>query len=64
MEKQMINEISGLDVAKMCGCEDIYLRNKEQQEADTEKRQSFQESFKRIFEKIDRKPTPKDKRLV
>ena len=64
MEKKLLNEISGLDVAKMCGCEDIYLKNVESSEEDLQKRQSFQESFKRIFEKIDRKPIEKDKNLL
>lgn len=64
MGKYIITEMTGLDVAKMCGCEDIYLKNVQSDEENIAKRQEFQESFKRMFDKIDRKPNKKDKNLV
>lgn len=64
MAKHMITEMTGLDVAKLVGCEDVYLRNKQPSEEDMNAKQAFQESFKNIFNKIDRKPIEKDKNLV
>ena len=55
MAKHIITEMTGLDVAKMCGCEDLYLKNVQQDEENVAARQEFQESFKRMLNKIDRK---------
>ena len=52
-ESVQINEnITGLDVAKLVGCEDVYLRNKEANELDMEKRQTFKESFNKVLKGI------------
>lgn len=49
---KMVNEMTGLDVAKMIGCEDIYLKNKEANDLDNQKRVAFQESFNKVLTNI------------
>ena len=50
---RVIFEMTGLDVAKLIGCEDIYLRNDEDSENfDDEKRTAFTESFNKIFNNL------------
>lgn len=44
--------ITGLDVAKLVGYEDLYLNAKKANEMDIQNRLAFQESFKRIFNNI------------
>lgn len=47
-----LTEMTGLDVAKLIGCEDIYLRNKQRNNVDTQNRIDFQEEFKRVYEML------------
>lgn len=55
MAKLKLNEeITGLDVARMVGCEDIYLRNKDAEDIAARKRVEFQESFKRVCDRLDK----------
>ena len=49
-----IFEMTGLDVAKMIGCEDVYLKNKERTEEEEETRTAFQESFNMWLGKLNR----------
>lgn len=43
----MINEITGLEVARLIGCEDAYIEGQKEIENDELKRSQFQESFNR-----------------
>lgn len=45
-------ELTGLDVAKMIGCEDVYLKGLKKNKANTLKRQEFQESFNKTLNKL------------
>ena len=47
-----LTEMTGLDIAKLVGCEDVYLRNKRLNNVDKQNRIHFQEEFKRVFEML------------
>lgn len=45
-------EMTGLDVAKLLGCEDIYLKYKDDESVDEPRRTAFKESFNRMLNNI------------
>lgn len=50
----MLNEITGIEVAKLVGCEDAYIEGKKETENDELKRSQFQESFNRWLDNLNK----------